>query len=383
MVDPRSRLLLVTRNFPPLWGGMERLNFHMAIELGRRNTLHLVGPAGASVTAPAGMRVREAPLRPLWRFLVVACWAACAEASRWRPQLVLAGSGLTAPLVWLAARLSGARAGAYLHGLDVAVKHPLYRALWLPALRHMDVVVANSHATARLAEAAGIPSQRLRVVHPGVEIPAFDASARGRFRKAHGLSGQARVLLSVGRLTQRKGLQEFVREVLPAVIAAEPAAVLVVVGDAPADSLYARAQSREDIDAEARSVGLADKVLFLGKRFSSELDDAYFGADVHVFPVREVNGDPEGFGMVAVEAAAHGLWTVAYATGGVSDAVGPGCSGDLVPPGDGQAFAAAVVRALRRQPDPANLREFARRFAWEQFGQTLAQALWPQRFGNG
>ncbi len=375
MADPRPRLLLVTRNFPPLWGGMERLNWQMAAELMKFDDVRLVAPAGAERSAPDGLPVREVPLRPLGRFLAHACWAACAEALRWRPRLVLAGSGLTAPIAWLAARLSGACAAVYLHGLDVAVGHPVYRALWLPALRRMQVVVANSHATALLAEAAGIGAGRIRVVHPGVEMPAFDSGARQRFRKAHGLSEQARVLLSVGRLTQRKGLQEFVREVLPAVVEAEPATVLVVVGDAPTDSLHARVQSPRDIEAQARGAGLEGRVLFIGKRFGAELADAYFGADLHVFPVRELAGDPEGFGMVAVEAAAHGLWTVAYATGGVVDAVGQDRSGDLVAPGDAAGFASAVVDALRRQAGFDAVREFARGFAWENFGCTLLRAL--------
>ena len=53
------------------------------------------------------------------------------------------------------------------------------------------------------------------------------------------------------------------------------------------------------------------------------LSDAYFAADVMVFPVLDLPGDVEGFGMVAVEAAAHGLPTVAFAVGGRA-----GCGGE-------------------------------------------------------
>ena len=371
----KPSLLLITRNFPPLWGGMERLNWHIADELTHAYEVTVIGPAGAAAQAPAGVTVIEVPLRPLWRFLLLATWRSLRAARRLHPAVVLAGSGLTAPMAWLAARRSGARCIAYVHGLDVTVPHPLYRAFWLPALRRMDCVIANSGATARLARDIGIATARIQIVHPGVVVPALDSIARARFRAAHGLGEHAPVLLSVGRLTVRKGLREFVSEVLPRIAAQRPDVQLVIVGDAPADALYAQAQSPAGIQAAADAAGVGEHVHFLGTRFGTELAEAYAGADVHVFPVRELPNDPEGFGMVAVEAAAHGLPTVAYATGGVVDAVAEDESGTLISPGDAEGFAAAVLRLLA-QPLPAErVRAFAERFAWPRFGAALTAQI--------
>jgi phosphatidylinositol alpha-1,6-mannosyltransferase len=367
----KPRLLLVTRNFPPLWGGMERLNWHIADELARAYEVTVVGPAGAVAHAPAGVRVIEVPLRPLWRFLLLATWRALRAARRSRPEVVLAGSGLTAPLAWLAARFSGARAAVYVHGLDLTVPHPAYRALWRPALRRMDRVIANSSATAGLARGIGIAPARIHIVHPGVEMPVLDAAARTRFRAVHGLGEHTPVLLSVGRLTARKGLREFVADVLPRIVAQRSDVQLLVVGDAPVDALYAQAQSPASIRAAADAAGVGQHVHFLGTRFGAELADAYAAADVHVFTVRELPNDPEGFGMVAVEAAAHGLSTVAYATGGVVDAVADDESGILISPENAIDFAAAVLRLLAQPLPAARARAFAKRFAWPQFGAAL------------
>lgn len=375
MSEPRPKLLLVTRNFPPLWGGMERLNWHMAAELAKSFDVRIIAPTGAAQHAQPGMIVREAPLKPLRRFLLRAAALARKEARVWKPDIVLAGSGLTAPLAWWAARACHARTAAYVHGLDLTVPHPIYRALWRPALRQMHAVIANSSATAALARNIGIASARIQIVHPGVEIPEPDSTARARFRAAHGIEAQAPVLLSVGRLTARKGLREFVGEVLPQIVQAHLDVVLVVVGDAPENALYAQSQSPASIQAAADAVGVGPHLRFVGKRFGAELADAYFGADLHVFPVRELAHDPEGFGMVAVEAAAHGLPTVAYATGGVVDAVADGISGRLVPPGDADAFAAAVKGLLQRPLPEVQIQEFARRFAWEVFGESICHAL--------
>ncbi len=367
----RSRVLLVTRNFPPLWGGMERLNWHMADELSREYAVTVVGPAGAAAQAPDNVTVIEVPLRPLWRFLLLASWRSLRAARRSRPSVVLAGSGLTAPMVWLAARFSGARCGAYVHGLDVIATHPVYRLVWRPFLRRMDRIIANSRHTAGLARSAGVDPARIEIVHPGVTLPTLDPQARARFRARHGL-GEVPLLLSVGRLTARKGLAEFVAGVLPRIVAQRPDVHLVIVGDAPVDALYAQTQTPASIQAAANAAGVGKHLHFLGARFGAELAEAFAGSDLHVFPVRALHNDPEGFGMVAVEAAAHGLPTVAYATGGVTDAVAEGESGALLAPGDDAGFVAATLRLLAQPIPPERGRRFAERFAWPWFGAAMA-----------
>ncbi|MGQ9485103.1 MAG: glycosyltransferase family 4 protein [Desulfosoma sp.] len=375
MTEKRKKLIHITRNFPPLWGGMERLNCHLVEELVKTFSVKMIAPKGAATYAPSGVDVREIPLKPLERFLLGAAWAAVSEARAFQPQIILAGSGLTAPLALLAARACRARAAAYVHGLDVVVPHPVYRALWLPALRQMDRVIANSSPTAQLVHGIGVAAEKIAIVHPGVDIPESDATACARFRQRWQLAPHAPVLLSVGRLTARKGLCEFVREVLPRIVSARPDVVLVIVGDVPRQALHAQVQTPQSILAAARSAGVGANVRWLGVLFGQDLADAYFGADLHVFPVREIPADPEGFGMVAVEAAAHGLATVAYATGGVVDAVADGESGKLVKAGDAEAFARAVLALLHAPLAAERCRAFARRFAWPDFGQQIERAL--------
>jgi phosphatidylinositol alpha-1,6-mannosyltransferase len=374
----RPRILLVTRNLPPLVGGMERLNWHMADELAKVADVRVVAPAGSDV--PENVVLREVPLRPLGRFLLAAQRSALREARAWRPDLVLAGSGLTALPALIAARSAGARAAAYVHGLDLAVGHLLYRALWHPALRRVDRIVANSRPTAALAQSIGIDQARIGIVHPGVELPTTlpDTQAIAAFRHEHAL-GNRPLLLSVGRLSERKGLREFVERALPRIAAAVPDVLLLVVGDVPKDALRAGSQSPESILATARQAGIADNIRFLGSITDyHRLGTAYTAASVHVFPVRELANDPEGFGMVAIEAAAHGLPTVAFAVGGVVDAVEEGASGRLVAAHDYTAFADAVVATCTRQHDMrASSTVFAHRFAWPEIGAQLAAQLRP------
>lgn len=393
MTRSRTRILLVTRNLPPLVGGMERLNWHMAEELAKVADVRIVGPEGSAALAPVGIVVREAPLTPLWKFLWRARSLARAEARRWKPDVVLAGSGLTAPIARSAARACGARTAVYVHGLDIAVRHAVYRALWLPAIRRADRVIANSRATAELCGAVGVNPARIGIVHPGVDLPDESISPKESggnespgardtfsFRERHALGGRP-LLLSVGRLSARKGLREFVARCLPRIVAAQPGAMLLIVGDAPNQALHAQAQTPDSIRAVAREAGVADNLLFLGTITDyAELGTIYRAADVHVFPVREIPGDPEGFGMVAVEAAAHGLPTVAFATGGVTDAVADGQSGHLVALGDYARFADAVLGLFRKRESlRTHCVDFGCQFVWSEFGARIAMELETSR----
>ena len=81
----RLRILLVTRNLPPLVGGMERLNWHMAHELSKIADVRVIGPSGSAGMAPAGVIVREARLQPLWKFLLHGRALTRGEARAWKP----------------------------------------------------------------------------------------------------------------------------------------------------------------------------------------------------------------------------------------------------------------------------------------------------------
>jgi phosphatidylinositol alpha-1,6-mannosyltransferase len=370
---PSSKILIITRNLPPLVGGMERLNWHMADELSKYAEVKVIGPQGAAARKPERISLTEAPLKPLPLFLLISFFKALWLALRWRPDVILAGSGLTAPIAWLASKLCGARSAVYLHGLDITVKNKLYQRFWAPTFSKMDHIIVNSTPTKGLAFAAGVPERKMTIVHPGVTLPEAPQPAVDiqSFKEQHGLIGR-KILLSVGRLTTRKGLREFVELSLPSIVEAEPNAMLVVIGEAPKNSLGAGIQTVESIQEQAKLSGVIEHVLFLGRVSERDLSLAYESADVHVFPIRDLPGDPEGFGMVAIEAAAHGLPTVAFATGGVVDAVREEISGHLIKPDNYQALSAQVVKNLLNPTKNMQIYTFSREFSWKGFGKAVS-----------
>ncbi|WP_339616437.1 glycosyltransferase family 4 protein [uncultured Gilvimarinus sp.] len=373
-----TKVLLITRNLPPLVGGMERLNWNMAKGLAEHSQVTVVGPSISQESIPTGVKFSGVPLKPLWLFLMCAQIKAIFQALKCRPTHVIAGSGLTAPITLICAKLIGAKAITYTHGLDVAVDHPLYKAFWTPCFRRMDTVIANSTPTKNLLLERGVNEESIVIIHPGVDIPKHPPTEQevNDFKRQYGLE-QGPILLSVGRLTTRKGLKEFVAQSLPDIANEFPTVKLLIIGEAPKNSLYATPQTKEEILQAADKHGLKSNLIFTGNITELKiLQSAYAASDIHIFPVREIPGDPEGFGMVAVEAAAQGTPTVAFKTGGIVDAVDSTRSGCLIDNDNYSELAGSIIETLKTIKSNQNgCEEFALQFSWNNFLSKLTTTL--------
>lgn len=373
-MNRQRRILMITRNFPPTLGGMERLAHHTYLELSKEFEVWLLGPPGSGLYVADRTRVVECRTRPLLSFLSCLQWQAKRIARRVNPDLVLASSGISALAATAAARVSGVAAITYVHGLDIVVDSFLYGAFFLPAIRRSDRVIANSRYTAELACGKGVAKDAIEILRPGVATQSKQKVLKnGGFRTRYGLNGR-KLLLSVGRLLPRKGLPEFIHNVLPKLVATHRDILLVIIGEEPRQALAASPGELQRIHEAALSARMKEHIAILGVVDDDMLDQAYVESDLFVFPIVETTGDVEGFGMVALEAAAHGLPTVAFAVGGVSDAVNDGVSGYLVPPGNFEQFARMILQYLDRS-DRADWEsrclEHAREFSWDKYGAEL------------
>ncbi len=171
-------------------------------------------------------------------------------------------------------------------------------------------------------------------------------------RKLYAPNGEA-LLLHLSNFRPVKRVEDAVR--VFAKVAAEIPARLLMVGDGP---------DRSNAEYLAQSLGVADKVLFLGKK--DEVHNLLPLVDLLLMPSKL-----EAFGLVALEAAACRVPTISTRQGGVPELIEDGVNGRLLPVGDVDAMAEASIELLR---DPARLGEMAiaaRRTAQQKFCTTL------------
>ncbi len=374
-----KKILLVTRNFPPLNGGMENLNYHIYQELSQTFEMLIVGPMGSQEYLKPNTLCSQFPQKPLHFFLWFSFWKTLKMCVKEKPDLIISGSGATGLTSRIIGYLCKIQVVTYLHGLDLVVPNMLYQILFLPAIRKCDALWVNSQNTARLAINKGIDPKKITVLYPGVALPQPVSKSFNpdQFKTVLGLDTNSIILLSVGRLTNRKGLVEFIQYSLTNIINTEPRVVFVIIGDEPNNALHHKLGEKQKILQSIQDHNLADHVVLLGHVSESQLKQAYLSSHLHVFPGLDLPGDVEGFGMVAIEAAAHGLPTVAFAVGGIPESVNHNTSGWLIKSGDYAAMTQTILNSisdtdsLHKKVTADTCLHHAQDFSWIIFGQKI------------
>jgi len=178
------------------------------------------------------------------------------------------------------------------------------------------------------------------------------------------------LVLSVGALKPRKGYEVSIKAIAEA-RKSIPDIRYIIVGDL--NSAGYVSQLKEIITR----LGLEDVVHFLGQVSETELRDWYHRCDLFLLTPVQTEGAFEGFGLVYLEAGACGKPVVGAISGGVPDAVVDGQTGLLVPEGDVEATAQAIVRVLSdpdlsRRLGQAGL-ERARELSWDAYARRLEE----------
>lgn len=375
----RKRILFITYNFPPKLGGIEQVVLRTWTELTKQADVVTLAQFGDDYEDPGHDILRPAQ-SGLLRFFAFLWREGRREIARNPVDIVVSMSALTAiPAIHLAKR-AGAKSAVVIYGLDTIYTSALYQAMFRYAMPKMDRVIPISHATRDEAVARGVDPEKTLIVHPGCDSENFlTAGDVDHWRKEWELEG-AKVILIAGRLVKRKGVDRFIRECLPRIVAKVPNARLLLAGGNPVDALAHTEDMEHQVARAIRDSKLAAHVVLTGRLSQEAMIAAFHLSDVIVLPVVPAPGDMEGFGIVLIEAAAAGKPTVASNTGGIPDAIHDGVTGTLVPPEDYALMAAAVEEFLvdsekNRRFGEAGRRRVLREFGWNTCAENFARAI--------
>ncbi len=271
---------------------------------------------------------------------------------------------------WLTAKRLGRKYGIpvvlYIHGLEVTKKNNIFPVFIAKQfvkgqlLKHSDIVMCNSFNTMLLAIKRGADPGSVRVLNPGIQSDEYQHGILSGVDPAPGKF----VFFTMGRVIRRKGIDQAIRA-LSSLSKKYPEILYVIAGSGPEDYLL-------ELKELTRSLGLTDKVLFLGRVDEAEKQHWYQRQDVFILPSRELpNGDVEGFGIVFLEAGAWGKPVIGGDSGGIPDAIEDGKSGLLVDSESVEALESAMQFFIDNPDKKIEMGEYGKNRALQKFSWTL------------
>ncbi len=232
-------------------------------------------------------------------------------------------------------------------GTDVNLipDYPAPRARILDAVVGADAVITVADALKKRLVELGAPAKKITTLRNGVDLERFRPLEREEIRRIMGLSGT--IIASVGHLIERKG-----HHLVIDALADIPDTTLLIAGDG---------EDERALKAQAKQLGLSERIRFLGAVPHGDLVDIYNASDALVLA-----SSREGWPNVLLEAMACGTPCIATNVWGNAEVISSPAAGALIPERNASAIAKAVKRVIAAPPDRAAVRSHAEAHSWNE-----------------
>lgn len=243
------------------------------------------------------------------------------------------------------------------------------------AVAEADAVIAECpQDVADLINLYGAAPSKLRTVPCGFDPPEFSPMDRGAARRLIGVEGDGPIVLQLGRMVPRKGVDNVIRGVARLRHRHGISARLLVVGGETREPDPVATPEIGRLMRVAADERVSDAVTFVGSRKRAELRAYYAASDVFV-----TTPWYEPFGITPVEAMACGTPVIGANVGGIKSTVRHGETGLLVPPKDPDALGASLAQLLTDASLRSGMRRNAVRrahahYTWAKVANRIAAA---------
>lgn len=246
----------------------------------------------------------------------------------------------------------------FTHGTDIlSFRQNSWKRFWARyILRQAKFVIANSRFTAGLLHEEGI--KKIEIITPSVVANTGSPIMPRLDDKGHRI-------LSVGRLTARKGFDTMIKA-MPEILKQFPDATYTVIGRGDYQAQLEKLVIENKLEKSVKIlVNIEDKSPYLNQ------------ATVFALPARKIANDVEGFGIVTLEASAAGLPVVVGRSGGAPETVVDGVTGIVVEPDDAAALALAIISLLRHPEEARKMGQAGAEYVAKEYSsEAVGKRFW-------
>ena len=254
---------------------------------------------------------------------------------------------------WLLSLFTGIPFICYVHGEDVETASTSRELTWLvkKVLNSATKLISNSKNTANiLINNWQAQQEKVVVLNPGCDTTKFVPAAKDlNVRKELGWEDRT-VILTVGRLQQRKG-HDMMIKALPKIKDIHPDVLYAIVGNG---------EEKPALQTLVTELNLEDNVMFHAEITDQEMIQCYQQCDLFILPNRTVGNDIEGFGMVLVEAQSCSKPVIAGDSGGTAETMLIGDSGYVLDCTNTEVMSNAISDLLTDKPLIKSMGEMGR-----------------------
>ena len=350
-----TKILFISRAYPPVVGGIENQNYELGKWLGEIANLKLLANTKGKSFLPVFL--------PHAMFRVIFCMQ--------KYDVLLLGDGVLGIIGWISKLFHPSKPViCVVHGLDLTFTNKFYQKLWVGFfLKKLDTLIAVGNETIRVGVERGLSKKKFVFIPNGVDTEKhLVKSSKSELEKILGISLQNKhVLLTSGRLAKRKGVAWFVKNVMPKLSADF---IYVVSGNGP---------DKENILNAMKENKLEEKILMLGYITNEVRNVLLCNCDLFVQPNIQVAGDMEGFGISVIEAGACRLPVLASHLEGLKDAIKHEQNGFFIEPENATAYAEKINELFADKAALKLFGEKARQFVIENYSwHTIAEKYLAQ-----
>ncbi len=341
--------MLITLEYPPDIGGIAVYLKHLSQVLGKENLSILAPPLKSenenSTDYDNCFRRELIGSRWLWPKWLPVFFYTLEIAFKIRPTHLIVSHILPVGTVaWLVKKIFSIPYVVICHGMDLkqAKIHKRHFKLAKKILKDAQAIIANSNFTASLLAEFNADKNKIEIIYPCPNLIGRELPHKLQIEKQN-----ERIILTVGRLVKRKGIDVLIKafaDLLKDDDGQLNKVNLKIIGNGP---------ERAFLERLSRELGLNERVTFLGKISDDELASWLSRSYIFALTPRVLPGDVEGFGTVYLEASLFGVPSIVSKSGGVAEAVLDNETGLLVKPGNTEE----IKNALKKLLFDENLRE--------------------------